>query len=291
MRRLLAALVTLFATIPALAQLITITPAAPGPWTFNASASANPAPPAAYIAPGFETPPLGIGSAHLTPGSDGALNAQVRNTAFAGTRLDSITALSYSTYVDVDGSGGQAPFMNLLIDQDGDGVSDDQLFFEPAYQTGSYPGDPVPNQGAIQLRTWQTWDALVGGWWSLDAGTFGPPLVTLASYISMFPNATIVNTAGGLGGLRIITGTGAGAWNNFLGATDNVTIDTTAIVPITYDFEPLAGNVITVTTADLDGWTLQTVDDGDATNTATIDIVAGPGTPPHGELQAAVAEG
>lgn len=283
MGRLLTALVMLFVTAPGFAQLTVITPAAPGPWTSNASASANPAPPASYIAPGFETPPLGIGSAHLTPGSDGGLNAQVRNTAFAGVRLDSITALSYSTYVDVDGSGGQAPYMNLLIDQNGDGVSDDQLFFEPVYQTGAYSGDPVPNQGAIQLRTWQTWNALVGGWWSSDAMTFGPPLVTLASYIATFPNATIVNSSTGLGGLRIVVGTGAGAWDNFLGATDNITIDTTAIAPITYDFEPLAGNVITVTTADLDGWTLTTTDDGDSTNTATVGIVSGPGTPPMGD--------
>lgn len=282
MRILSAAALLLLLAVPAVAQTL-ITPTAPGPWTFNTSGGAAAAPPASYIAPGFETPPLGIGSAHVTPGSDGAAVAQIRNTAFAGTRLDSLTALSYSTYVDVDGSGGQAPYMNLLIDQDGNGTVDDQLFFEPAYQTGAYPGDPIPNQGAVQLRTWQTWDALAGGWWSLDAGTFGPPLITIATYVASFPNATIVNSAGGLGGLRILTGNGAGAWNNFSGAVDNVTVDTSSIAPITYNFEPLPGTVITVTTADLDGWTLQTVDDGDATNTATVSIVSGPGTPPMGD--------
>ncbi|HYH05475.1 MAG TPA: Calx-beta domain-containing protein [Thermoanaerobaculia bacterium] len=290
MRRFLVALIVFVAAFPAAAQIVTITPAAPGTWTFNTGGGVASAPPAAYIAPGFETPPLGVGSAHLTPGSSGGANAQIRNNGLAGTRLDSLEALSYSTYVDVDGSGGQAPYMNLLIDQNGDGVSDDQLFFEPAYQTGAYPGDPVPNQGAIQLRTWQTWNALAGGWWSLDAGTFGPPLITIATYLASFPNATIVNTAGGLGGLRILTGTGAGAWDNFLGAVDNVIIDTTTTASTTYNFEPLAGSVVTVTPPTPDGWVLQTVDDGDATNTASTTIVSGPGTPPMGDgsLQLAI---
>jgi uncharacterized repeat protein (TIGR01451 family) len=280
--RFFATALLLLSAVPSVAQTL-VTPAAPGPWTFNTSGGAATAPAAAYIAPGFETPPLGIGSAHLTPGSDGSASAQIRNTAFNGTRLDSLTALSYSTYVDVDGAGGQAPYMNLLIDQDGNGTVDDQLFFEPGYQTGAFAGDPVPNQGALQLRTWQTWNALAGGWWSLDAGTFGPPLITIATYLASFPNATIVNSAGGLGGLRILTGNGAGAWDNFSGAVDNVTVDTTAIASITYNFEPLAGSVVTVTPSSLDGWTLSTTDDGDATNTATVNIVAGPGTPPMGD--------
>ncbi len=280
MRRLAVVVVVVLAA-SASAQ-VTITPAAPGPWTFNASASALPAPPASYIAPGFETPPLGTGSVHLIVGSDGSLNAQARNTAFAGTLLSDLTALSYSTYVDVDGSGGQAPYLNLLIDQDNNGTVDDQLFFEPVYQTGAFPGDPVPNQGAIQLHTWQTWDARNGGWWSLDAGTFGPPLVTLATYSASFPNARIVNSSGGLGGLRILVGSGAGAWDNFVGAADNVTVDTSSTTPVTYDFEPLAATVVTVTPAALDGWTLTTTDDGDATNTATVGIVPGPATPPMG---------
>ena len=267
-----------------------VTPTSLGPWQLTTSGGVPSAPPAAYIAPGFDTPPLGIGSVHLAVGSDGSASAQARNTAYAGTLLTQLEALSYSTYVDVDGSGGQVPYMNLLIDQDLNGTVDDQLFFEPAYQTGTFSGDPVPNQGAVTPHIWQTWNALAGGWWSLDDATFGPPLKTLATYSTAFPNARIVNSSTALGGIRIIAGIGAGAWDNFLGATDNVTIDTTTTSLVTYNFEPDAGSTITVTETTPDGWLLQTVDDGDSTNTATIDIVPGPATPPLGDgsLQLAV---
>lgn len=290
MRRLVVVLAVVLCAVTASAQTL-ITPTAPGPWQFTASASALPAPPASYIAPGFETPPLGIGSVHLAVGQDGNLSAQARNTAYAGTLLSNLTALSYSTFVDVTGSTtDQAPYLNLLIDNDNNGTVDDQLFFEPAYQNGAYSGDPVPNQGTVTPHVWQTWDAMIGGWWALSASTFGPPLVTLSTYIAAHPNATIVNSSTGLGGVRILTGGGAGAWDNFLGAADNVTIDTTTTTPVTYNFEPDAGTVITVTETTPDGWSLQTVDDGDATNTATIDIVPGPATPPLGDgsLQLAV---
>lgn len=277
----LAVLVAVVFSLAASAQT-TITPTAPGPWQFTTSGTGTPGP-ASYIAPGFDSPPLGIGSVHLAVGSNGGASAQARNTAYAGTLVSQIETLHYSTFVDVDGSGGQAPYINLLIDRDGDGASDDQLFFEPVYQTGAYPGDPVPNQGTVTPGVWQTWDADAGGWWALSAGTFGPPLVTLTTYAAANPNARIVNSSTGLGGIRIIAGLGAGAWDNFLGAADNVTIDTTTTTPVTYDFEPNAGTVVTVTVPTPDGWSLQTVDDGDAVNTATIDITPAPAPAPMGD--------
>jgi hypothetical protein len=136
-------------------------------------------------------------------------------------------------------SGGQAPYLNLLIDLNNDGVAHDQLFFEPVYQTGAFTGDPIPNQGTLVLGQWQTWDALVGGWWSLNAGTFGPPLVTLATYIAANPTATIVNAPTGAGGVRILAGFGAGAWDNFVGNVDAFTIGVSGN-STTYDFEPFA---------------------------------------------------
>jgi uncharacterized repeat protein (TIGR01451 family) len=283
----LAVLVAVLFALTASAQT-TITPAAPGPWQFTTSGTGTPGP-ASYIAPGFDTPPLGTGSVHLAVGSDGNASAQARNTAYAGTLLSQLEVLSYSTFIDVNGStNDQAPYLNLLIDQNLDGTADDQLFFEPAYQTGAYSGDPVPNQGMVTPGTWQTWNAMTGGWWSLDDATFGPPLKTLATYIAANPNARIVNSGAGLGGLRILTGGGAGAWDNFLGAADNVSIDTTTTTPVTYDFEPNAGTVVTVTVPTPDGWSLQTVDDGDATNTATIDITPAPAPMGDGALRLAV---
>src|SRR5687767_13254512 len=274
--------VVLFA-VPSFAQLV-VTPSSLQGWQLlPGDGTGNLPPPAVYLAPGFETPPLGSGSLHITPGQDGNDNAQARHPGYAGTLLSNLTALSYSTFVEVDGSGGQTPYLILSIDNTGDGVADASLFFEPAYQTGAYPGDPVPNQGALVTDTWQTWNALVGGWW---VGTGGPPLVTLANYAAANPTATIVNSGTGLGGVRIVTGFGAGAWDNFLGAADNFTIGVSG-VNTTYDFEPAAATVVTVTIPTPDGWTFQVVDDDggvpDGITTGDISIVTGPATPPMGD--------
>lgn len=286
MQRLAAVLAVAAFALNASAQIVVVSPSAPGTWQLTTTGSSAPLtpPPASWLAPGPDSPPLGVGSVHLFVGSDGNSSAQARNTAYAGTLLSQLQVLSYSTFVDVTGSTtDQAPYLNLLIDNTGDGVVDDQLFFEPAYQTGAYSGDPVPNQGTVTPGTWQTWNAMVGGWWALSAGTFGPPLVTLSTYIAAHPTATIVNNSTGLGGVRILTGGGAGAWDNFLGAADNFSIDTTTTSLVTYDFEPDPGTVVTVTVPTPDGWSLQTVDDGDATNTATIGITTPPAPPPMGD--------
>jgi hypothetical protein len=184
---------------------------------------------------GPAAPPLGSGSVELRVGADGDSDAELRNSDWSGTALTDITTLSYSTYVTqyID---GQAPYLILNVDYTGDGVTDDLLFFEPVYQSGTYGGDAVPNQcganpSCVVLGAWQTWDARAGGWWSLNAGTFGPPLVTLASYAAAHPGAQIVNSTTG-GGLRVVAGGGAGAWDNFIGNADALTINGT-----TYDFE------------------------------------------------------
>ncbi|HYC90309.1 MAG TPA: Calx-beta domain-containing protein [Thermoanaerobaculia bacterium] len=283
MHRLVVVFAVAALALGASAQIQVVSPASPAPWQFTTSGTGTPVP-ASWLAPGFDTPPLGTGSVHLAVGSNGAASAQARNTAYAGTLLSQLEVLSYSTFIDVTGATPfQAPYLNLLIDRTGDGVSDDQLFFEPAYQTGTYPGDPVPNQGTVTPGVWQTWNAMTGGWWALSAGTGGPPLVTLATYIAANPTATIVNSAGGLGGIRIVAGLGPGAWDNFLGAADNVSIDTTTTSLVTYNFEPDPGTVTTVTVPTPDGWSLQTVNDADATNTATIDITPAPAPAPLGD--------
>ncbi|TLZ58937.1 MAG: hypothetical protein E6K16_07855, partial [Methanobacteriota archaeon] len=113
--------------------------------------------------------PLGAGSALLSVGTDGDGGVQLRQPSYVGTLLSDVTALSYSTYVSTF-MGCQAAYLILGLDTDGDGLVDDALFFEPCYQTGGYIGDSVPAQGAPMLGTWQTWNALVGGWWNINAG-------------------------------------------------------------------------------------------------------------------------
>jgi hypothetical protein len=188
---------------------------------------------------GPATPDCGDGSYQLSIGADGDSAAQIRNRTYNGILLADIVELSYSTYVTQDGSGGQAPYIILNIDLDGNGTTDDQLFFEPAYQTGIFSGDPIVPQPALQVGVWQNWNARAGAWWALSAGTFGPPLVTLDTYIAAHPTARLAAPAPNppailpTGSLRIVTGFGAPAWNNFIGSADCVAVNGT-----TYDFDP-----------------------------------------------------
>jgi hypothetical protein len=214
---------------------------------------------------GPATPPLGVGSAQLsiasTPGA-GDLAAQLRNPNYAGTKLSDLTALSYSTYVQQFGSGGQAPYLILNIDLDNNGTIDDQLFFEPVYQSGTYstvdPSITIPDQcpgvtNCVALNTWQTWNALAGGWWSLNAATFGPPLTTIEQYVADNPDATIVNSTSGAGGVRIVAGFGEGAWNGFIGNVDAFTIGVSAC-NTTFNFEPQIGPPTTANQCKDGGW-------------------------------------
>ena len=204
---------------------------------------------------GPATPPLPTGSGELRVGTDGNSAAQFRHPGYAGTMLNALSALSYSTYVDEPGTGGQAPYIILSVDHNGDGVADDLLFFEPLYQSGFTTN--VPDQGPLLIDTWQTWNALTGGWYSVNgfAGTGpGANVRSLSHYVTFFPNATIVNTASGLGGLRLVAGFGAGAWNNFVGNIDNVTVGVGG-TSTTYNFElaPSAA-LVTVGGRVLDGY-------------------------------------
>ncbi len=171
------------------------------------------------------TPPLGTGSAQLSVGSNGNGSAELRNPNYAGTLLSQLTALSYSTYVQQN-TDGQAPYIILRVDHDNNpNTPVDLLFFEPVYQSATFcPSNP---QQVVVTNTWQTWDALNGCWYSVfgNAGSGpGTGVISLSTYLAAFPNSTIVNTSSGSGGIRIVTGFGAGAWDNFVGNVDNVTI-------------------------------------------------------------------
>ena len=194
---------------------------------------------------GPATPPCGTGSVELSVGSDGNGAAQLRNVDYHGLDLINLTSLSYSTYVQVDGSGGQAPYLILNVDKDGNGTLDDLLFFEPVYQDATFfPSNPQPT---LVDQTWQTWDARNGGWYAINAvtgaPTFGGPgtgVLPLNAYILANPFAQIVNTTMGRGGVRIVAGFGEGAWDNFVGNVDCFEIgefDGSNVVTTKYDFE------------------------------------------------------
>ncbi|HEU4595058.1 MAG TPA: hypothetical protein VFS10_07790 [Pyrinomonadaceae bacterium] len=254
------ALAALFFTAVAVFAVTTTLVVYPGNlegWQTQTSTSPSPTPQVLFVF-GPTPAPMGRGSVEFRVGPDGNSSAQMRQPGFAGTVLPNpsptpaaageLAALSYSTYAQSGGSGGQTPYLNLLIDNDNNGTVDDQLFFEPVYQNGTYsvvdPSITIPNQCGgnplcVTPGTWQTWDALNGGWWALSAGTFGPPLTTLRFYRQTHPNARIVNSSTGLGGVRILTGGGAGAWDNFIGNVDAFSIGVGPDITI-YDFEPVA---------------------------------------------------
>jgi len=208
---------------------------------------------------GFElgpgAPPAGSGSAQFTTGSDGDSYADLRNRDYHGVKLSDLTTLTYSTYITTElPPSCVAGYVLLSVDVDGDGIfdpaggPDDGLFFEPCYQTGLYGTDPpgqtipVQNGGVVTLGSWQSWDALNGGWWSAKYGGLGgPPLTLITNYLARladmgYTNPKIANTNDCLGGVRLRGGPGAGAWPNFDGNVDAFTIGVSGI-NTTYDFE------------------------------------------------------
>jgi len=185
---------------------------------------------------GPATPPLGTGSAHLmTAANYGDGSVQLRNSSWAGTRIDALTTLSYSTYATA-WNGQQLPYLTIWLDTDGDGARDDRLWFEPTYsEADAGNGNPFPQQD-LALNTWQTWDALNGMWYSDNIAGPGSNAITLAAYLAQKPNATIINDAyQSIGGIRVASGF-ASPEDNFNANVDNFSIGTAAGTT-TYNFE------------------------------------------------------
>ena len=132
--------VVAWAVLPPAAHAATqvVTPSALAGWQTQVTMDGDP-PNTASVAfvPGPGTPPLGSGSARLSPGADGGDSAQLRNPNYSGTLASSLTALSYSTYA-TGGSGGQSPYIILQIDTDGDAGIEDLWFFEPGSQSATF---------------------------------------------------------------------------------------------------------------------------------------------------------
>jgi hypothetical protein len=171
----------------------------------------------------------------MTSSGAGDGSVQLRNSAWAGTRIDDLTALSYSTYATA-WNGQQLPYLTIWLDTTGDGIRDDRLWFEPAYSE-AHAGNGNPNpQPDVALNTWQTWDALAGMWYSDNHAGAGSNAITLGAYLALEPDATIINDAyQGIGGIRIATGF-ASPENDFDANVDAFMIGTGTT---TYDFEPV----------------------------------------------------
>ena len=179
------------------------------------------------------TPPTG-------PGGD--QSAQIRNSNYAGTLLSHLSELSFCTWMtDNTPNDQQFPYLTLFLNNSGGTTVDDEIFFEPPYQTHSSGNPSLPDQGPTQLTTWQCWNALEGGWWSnngIAGANPGTSVQSLATYESAEPNAVIVNPNTGPGGVRLAVGFASGG-DHFDGNVDKVVIGVNG-VSTTYDFEPLS---------------------------------------------------
>lgn len=182
-------------------------------------------------------PPIGNGSVRLFTGTDGANSAELRSKKFKKTELADLTELRYWTY-DVQNNGQQWPYIILQLDLNGDDQVDDLIFFEPAYQTPASGNPSLPNQGNPVLNSWQQWNALVGGWWSVNGiagATPGTGVKSLSDYLAVQPEARIINSSNGLGGIRLVHGF-ASTTDVFDGNVDVVSIGEKGNTTI-YNFE------------------------------------------------------
>jgi hypothetical protein len=234
--------VSAFALAPTVGMadaVVVVSPGNLGNWAFNnRDVNGDSAPTSGSLVNGPATPPLGTGSANLTVGNgivggDGA--SELRNTGYSGLSPTALTALSYSTYVTAN-NGQQFPYLGLMISTTGGTSPDDIWFFEPPYQQTNTGNPALPNQPATAMNTWQSWNALTGGWWDNNGiGNPGTGVISLAALEAEYPLATIVNADNGLGGVRFDVGF-ASPTDQFNGYVDAFTIGVNG-TNTTFDFE------------------------------------------------------
>ena len=183
------------------------------------------------VGPG--SPPLGVGSERQRIGTDTGDGTAIWTRVMDGQPLSALATLKYSTWCVNSGTNKLAPFCNISVDWDGDGVADDFLTFEPRYQDGATAGDAVPVQPAVANGTWQEWNAAVGGFVVFSVNFAGPPIYTLAHYMALHPGATFSRDAV-QPSIQFLTGVnGDSQWSGFDGSVDKLVINGTQ-----YDLEP-----------------------------------------------------
>jgi PEP-CTERM motif len=193
---------------------------------------------------GPAAPPIGVGSANLQTGPGGGDGgSKIDSSALNGISLGSLTTLSYSTY-DTLNNGQQFPYLKLYLTWDG-GADSDQIFFEPPYQTPATGNAGLPDQGPTSMNTWQTWNALTGGWWDNNGVCGeGTGVCSLSEFASLLAGNVSLNDITITGGATTPDGDGlslrvgvASANEDFNGYVDNVTLGVSG-TDTTYDFEP-----------------------------------------------------
>lgn len=189
-------------------------------------ASSTPASSSSFFPSGPDLPPLPSGSAELFVHNGNSQGAQLITNGYAGTQLSALDELKYSTYIQDFGSGAMQAdgiYAVLFVDYNGDGTTDDKLFFQPYFQLNS----------PLTFGVWQQWDALAGGWWSANGtanATPGAGIKPLSAIITARPAAKIVSVGLGAGYV-------AGTWANFLGNADAFIIRIGTGISTMFNFE------------------------------------------------------
>jgi hypothetical protein len=173
------------------------------------------------------TTPAGIGSARLTV-PDNVGGQLLGKLDYAGTRLDQITSLEYSTYRTAGGPA-LAPAFSFNFDYDlTDGTTGWQgrMVYEPYFTE------------TVSTGVWQTWNPMNGRWtFSGAPGNSACPMATpctWAQVLALYPNGGI-NSTPTLGGVGFKAGSG---WaGGFDGNVDKFTIGISN-TETTFDFEP-----------------------------------------------------
>jgi hypothetical protein len=216
------------------AATVTVTPTNMNGWWFYDDGFAGGV---GNLVTGPSTPPMGTGSVNLfTPGTS-RFNITTQN--HAGTRLDDITNLEYSTYRS-SADPGNILAISLQFDMDYD-LTDTTTTWQ-----GRMTYEPYITHGnTVTQNTWQTWDPMAGKWWMSSSGT-SPVKVnnatvpnvcpqsspcTWAALIAAYPNAGLRRTDG-----RVHLRAG-GPTPDFNGNADALTIGVNGL-DTTYDFEP-----------------------------------------------------
>ena len=130
------------------------------------------------------TPPLGDGSLKMSlNAADNAGRVELFRTAqYDDTLVRDLRNIEYSTYSQANAGNAtpqQPAYLRLSVDNDGDGGTDDSLFFYPA------------NNGTPAQSAWQNWDA-GHGVWGVNGDEGPAAAVTLEQYAVAHPDATIV---------------------------------------------------------------------------------------------------
>jgi nitrous oxidase accessory protein NosD len=254
---------------------VTVTPANMNGWTFSFDDTNTTG--IGSFAVGPATPPLGNGSARLAVLDDFGNARPFLAHAYPETRLDAITQLKYSTYVDPVSGASVDITLALNVDYDitdADTSWQGRLTYEP-YMSGT-----------VLKGQWQTWDTLAGEWWASKApgNTFCPQSTpcTWSEVLQHFPNAGIHST---MGAIILKAGGGSIGWAHFNGYTDNLVVGIDNVDTV-YDFEPPSTVYVNANWASTPQWTDPDADgpanamglDAFATIQEGVDAVAPGGT-------------